>query len=174
MRVAIGCDHRGVEAVRSLLPHLRSKGHDVMVLGECSGASCDYPDNAWLVGQALVGGAAEVGILICGSGIGMCMTANKIPGIRAAIVSDELTAHLSRAHNNANVICLAGDLVGTNLIHRIVDAWIGTPFEGGRHERRIRKVEMIERGESPIHVESGSADKAATATTSTTARSRPQ
>jgi ribose 5-phosphate isomerase B len=153
MRIAIGCDHRGVEAVRSLLPHLRGAGHDVIVLGECSGTACDYPDNAWLVAQAIVGGAADVGILICGSGIGMCMTANKLPGIRAALVSDELTAHLSRAHNNANVICLAGDLVGTNLIHRIVDAWLTTPFEGGRHERRIRKVELIEKGESPIAVE---------------------
>jgi ribose 5-phosphate isomerase B len=174
MRIAIGCDHRGVEAVRSLLPHLRSKGHDVMVLGECSGAICDYPDNAWLVGQALVGGAADVGILICGSGIGMCMTANKIPGVRAALVSDELTAHLSRAHNNANIICLAGDLVGTNLIHRIVDAWIGTPFEGGRHERRIRKLELIERGESPIALTAGSPAAEKPARSSATGSRAPQ
>jgi ribose 5-phosphate isomerase B len=174
MRIAIGCDHRGVDAVRSLQPHLRSKGHQVLVLGECSGTSCDYPDSAWLVGQALVGGAADVGILICGSGIGMCMTANKIPGIRAALVSDELTAHLSRAHNNANVICLAGDLVGTNLIHRIVDAWIGTPFEGGRHERRIRKIEMIERGASPIAIGAAIAAPGRSADSSTARRGAPE
>ncbi|MCL4210951.1 MAG: ribose 5-phosphate isomerase B [Phycisphaeraceae bacterium] len=149
MRIAIGSDHRGVDAARSIRPHIEALGHTVALLGECSGNPCDYPDNAWLVGRAVASGEVDRGILICGSGIGMSIAANKIPGVRAALVTDELTAQLSRAHNNANVLCLAADLLGQNLLHRIIDTWLSTPFDGGRHERRIQKIHAIERGENP-------------------------
>lgn len=150
MRIAIGSDHRGADAAKSIRPHIEALGHTVTLVGECSGSPCDYPDNAWLVGRMVASGEADRGILICGSGIGMSIAANKIQGIRAALVTDELTAQLSRAHNNANVLCLAADLLGQNLLHRIIDTWLTTPFDGGRHERRIQKIHAIERGENPI------------------------
>lgn len=149
MRVALGSDHRGVDAAKSIRPHIEAAGHTVTVLGECSGNSCDYPDNAYLVGKAVAKGEADAGILVCGSGIGMSIAANKVAGVRAALVNDELGAQLSRAHNNANVLCLAGDLIGQNLLRRIIDVWLSTPFDGGRHERRVKKISMIERGDNP-------------------------
>lgn len=149
MRIALGTDHRGVEIARGLLPFLQSKGHEVKVLGECSGTSCDYPDNAWLVGGAVSRGESDRGILVCGSGIGMSMAANKVPGVRAALVQDELTAELSRSHNDANVLCLSGDLLGQTLVKRIVDVWLSTNFEGGRHSRRVDKIRAIESGTDP-------------------------
>jgi ribose 5-phosphate isomerase B len=149
MRIALGSDHRGVDAAKSIRPHLEAAGHTITLLGECSGATCDYPDNAFLVSRAVADGKADRGILVCGSGIGMSIAANKVAGVRAALVSDEMGAQVSRAHNNANVLCLAGDLVGQNLLRRIIDVWLTTSFEGGRHERRIKKIAMIERGENP-------------------------
>lgn len=149
MRVAVGSDHRGLLAATALVAHLRPEGHEVEVLGECSGKPCDYPDSAWLVCQAVSSGRADRGILICGTGIGMCIAANKVPGIRAALAPDELSAQLSRSHNDANVLCLSSDLIGQTLVKRIVDNWIATPFEGGRHQRRLQKIALIERGINP-------------------------
>lgn len=157
MKIALGSDHRGTEAAKDLRPHLESKGHTVELVGECNGRMCDYPDNAWLVGRAVVNGDCEMGILICGTGIGMCIAANKVDGVRAALVSDELTAELSRAHNNANVLCLSGDLMGQRLIQRVVDTWLATPFEAGRHERRVSKIMAIERGEDPTRIQADAA-----------------
>lgn len=156
MKLALGSDHRGTEAARVLKPHLESQGHEVRMIGESNGRMCDYPDNAWMVGRSVVTGETERGILICGTGIGMCIAANKVDGVRAALVSDELTAELSRAHNDANVLCLSGDLMGQRLIQRVVDTWIATPFEGGRHERRVSKIKAIERGEDPTLMSSES------------------
>lgn len=149
MRISLGSDHRGVSLVQSFVAQLRGAGHDPVVLGECSGAPCDYPDIAWLVANAVARGESERGILVCGTGIGMCIAANKVDGIRAALASDELAAQLSRSHNDANVLCLSADLIGPILAKRILDVWMSTSFEGGRHERRLAKITRIEHGENP-------------------------
>jgi ribose 5-phosphate isomerase B len=149
MKIAVGCDHRGLMAAQALLGHLKPEGHGVELFGESGGRSTDYPDSAWQVCQAVGSGRAERGILLCGTGIGMCIAANKILGIRAAIAPDELSARLSRSHNDANVLCLSADLIGQTLVKRIVDEWLATPFEGGRHQRRLDKISMIERGVDP-------------------------
>jgi ribose 5-phosphate isomerase B len=149
MKVALGSDHRGSQVAQALLHQLRGDGHDVEVVGECSGAACDYPDIAWVVANAVAKGKAERGVLICGTGIGMCIAANKLPGIRAALAQDELSAQLSRTHNDANVLCLSADLLGQALVKRIVDIWFRTGFEGGRHERRLAKIVKIENGHDP-------------------------
>lgn len=148
-RIAIGADHRGLDAARLTAQHLASEGHETTILGECDDGPSDYPDQAWLVARAVSSGEADRGILICGTSIGMAIAANKIPGIRAAVVHDELTAQLSRAHNDANVLCLSGDLLGQRLIEKIIDVWLATEFEGGRHARRVDKIARIERGEDP-------------------------
>ena len=149
MRISLGSDHRGVSLVQSFVAQLRGAGHDPVVLGECSGASCDYPDIAWLVANSVAHGEADRGILVCGTGIGMCIAANKVDGIRAALASDELAAQLSRSHNDANVLCLSADLIGPILAKRILDVWMSTSFEGGRHERRLAKITRIEHGQNP-------------------------
>ncbi len=114
--------------------------------GGCKGDSqpCDYPDRAWLVGNAVRRGEADRGILVCGTGIGMCMAANKVPGVRAALALDELSARLSRSHNDANVLCMSADMLGQTLLHRIVETWMDSPFDGGRHIRRVAKIHEIE------------------------------
>jgi len=149
MKIVLGSDHRGAETLRALVPHLQGAGHEVVTIGDCAGTACDYPDRAWQVGRHVGGGEAERGILVCGSGIGMSIAANKVDGVRAALVADELSAELSRSHNDANVLCLSGDLLGQTLVNRIVDKWLATPFEGGRHARRVEKIAMIERGVDP-------------------------
>ena len=123
------------------------------------GESCDYPEVAWRVSKRVVDGGAELGVLICGSGVGMCIAANKIKGIRAASVHDEITAEISRSHNDANVICVSADLLGRALVDKIVNLCIRTPFSGGRHTRRLQKILAIEAGEDPTLV-SGSGDNA--------------
>ncbi len=149
MRISLGSDHRGVSLVQSFVTQLRGAGHEPVVLGECSGAPCDYPDIAWLVANSVARGESDRGILVCGTGIGMCIAANKVDRIRAALASDELSAQLSRSHNDANVLCLSADLIGPILAKRIVDVWVSTSFEGGRHERRLSKITRIEHGENP-------------------------
>jgi len=147
-RVAIGADHRGVHAADQLAEHLKAEGHEPSILRRCE-TSCDYTDSAYAVGNAVASGEADRGILICGTSIGMSIAANKIAGVRAAVVHDELTARLSRGHNDANVLCLSADLLGQRRIEQITDTWLGTPFEGGRHQRRVDKITAIERGEDP-------------------------
>lgn len=146
MRIALGCDHRGRQAIDELVPVLEGEGHEAVEFGGCKGDSkpCDYPDRAWLVANAVRSGEADRGILVCGTGIGMCMAANKVPGVRAAVALDELSARLSRSHNDANVLCMSADMLGHTLLHRIVQTWMGTPFEGGRHVRRVAKIHEIE------------------------------
>lgn len=149
MKLAIGADHRGVGATRQLADRLRSQGHTVTLLGNLSGETCDYPDPAFAVGSAVARHEADMGILLCGSGIGMSIAANKIKGVRAALVHDELTAEMSRGHNDANIICMSADLLGQRLIEKIVDIWLATPFQGGRHDRRVKKIAAIEEGRDP-------------------------
>ncbi|MEL6739385.1 MAG: ribose 5-phosphate isomerase B [Planctomycetota bacterium] len=148
--VVIGADHRGIDAANTLAGALRDKGHTVDVFGPASaGESVDYPSQAWAVGTRVGKGEADFGVLVCGTAIGMSIAANKLPGVRAAIVHDELTAGLSRSHNDANVICLSGDLLGMRLIEKIMDVFLTTGFEGGRHARRVEQIERIERGQAP-------------------------
>ena len=149
MKLAIGSDHRGFRAKEHLIRVLTQMGHEVQDFGAANDSSTDYPDYALLVCQAVTSGQADRGILLCGSGIGMCMTANKVRGIRAALCHDELTAEMSRRHNDSNVLCLGGDLLGEELMRRMVEIWMTTDFEGGRHERRVRKVMQIESGLKP-------------------------
>ena len=149
MRLALSADHRGVGATRQLADRLKSQGHTVTILGSMSGETCDYPDPAFAVGHAILRGEADRGILLCGSGIGMSIAANKVKGVRAALVHDELTAEMSRSHNDANVVCMSADLLGQKLIEKIVEIWLTTPFQGGRHERRVKKIHAIENGVDP-------------------------
>jgi len=150
MKIAVAADHRGQEAKDKIAEILRAEGHDVLDLGTNSTRACDYPDFAYPAARAVADGHVEFAVLVCASGIGMDMCANKVPGIRAALCHDELTAAMSRRHNDANVLCLASDVLGGELIRRIVTTWLTTPFEGGpRHERRIRKIAWIEQGKDP-------------------------
>lgn len=149
MNIAIGADHRGVQAAITIAESLERDGHIVEVAGGGSDEPCDYPDRAYQVGTLIASGRAERGVLICGTGIGMSMAANKVAGVRAALVYDELTAQLARSHNDANVMCLSADLLGIRLIEKIVNRFIETEFEGGRHARRVEKLRIIERGEDP-------------------------
>lgn len=149
MRIALGSDHRGDAAAKLLMAHLAGNGHEVVVQYECHGQACDYPDNAYLVAKAVQQGKADRGILICGSGIGVCIAANKIAGIRAGLVYDEIAANMSRSHNDCNVLCLSADSSPTKELMTITDIFLKTNFEGGRHLRRVKKIELIERGEDP-------------------------
>jgi len=140
MNVALSCDHRGFHAKEQTKAFLKSAGHTVIDFGCDSPASCDYPDTGLAGAKCVACGEAERGIFFCGTGIGMSITANKVHGIRAALCHDELTAQFSRRHNNANVLCLAADLLGDELIKRIVDVWLREEYEGGRHDRRLKKI----------------------------------
>ncbi len=145
MRVAIGSDHRGVRLRARLAEFIRSMGEEVIDLGTCSTEEVDYPDIAEAVARMVSSGEAQRGILICGTGLGMCIAANKFPGVRAAPCYDDLTAELSRRHNDLNVLCLSGDIVGEKLADHLVEIWLRTPFEGGRHLRRLNKIAELER-----------------------------
>ena len=144
MKIAIGSDHRGVEAKRRVVASLQSHGHEVTDVGTHGQESVDYPDLAYDVARRVSSGAADRGILLCGTGIGMCITANKLRGVRAAPCHDSITAEMSRRHNDANVLCLSADLLGEELIERMVRIFLETPFEGGRHARRVDKIGKIE------------------------------
>jgi len=140
MKIAIACDHRGYEAKELIKSLLRRTGHEAIDYGTNDSKSCDYPDYAIPVALAVARKEAEYGILICGNGVGMSITANKINGIRAALCHDELTAQMTRKHNNANILCLSAMLVNDPLITKIVEIWLNTEFEGGRHNRRVQKM----------------------------------
>ena len=144
MNIAIASDHRGYHAKENIKRVLVQMGHEVADFGTDSDHSADYPDFVPPVCAAVSSGDADRGLLLCGSGIGMCMTANKVHGIRAALCHDELTAEMSRRHNDANVLCMGGDLLGEGIIRRVVEIWMSTDFEGGRHERRVKKMMRLE------------------------------
>lgn len=144
MKVGVASDHRGTKVKAQILALLSQLAHEGVDYGPTDGSSVDYPDFAARVAEALAGGEIERGVLICGTGMGMCIAANKFPGIRAATCHDDVTAEMSRRHNDANVMCLSADLLGERLLNRIVEIWLRTPFEGGRHLRRIEKIELLE------------------------------
>jgi len=123
---------------------LEQMGHEVLDFGPDSSESVDYPDFAFQVAEAVSAGKVERGVLVCGTGIGMCIAANKVKGVRAAPCHDSITVEMSRRHNNANVLCLSADLLGEELIGRIVRLWLETEFEGGRHARRVEKITRYE------------------------------
>ena len=149
MKIALGNDHRGFSTKQRLKRVLADLGHEVIDCGAASETSSDYPDYAIPPCELVAKAKADRAILMCGSGIGMTMAANKVAGIRAALCHDELTAEMSRRHNDANVLCLAADLLGEELIHRMVGVWLTTPFDGGRHTRRVQKVMAAERFLAP-------------------------
>lgn len=148
MKIALGSDHRGYAAKSHVKACLANLGHEVIDFGTETTKSCDYPDTAYPAAKAVRDGTADLGVLFCGSGIGMSITANKVRGIRAALCHDELTTEMSRRHNNANVLCLPADLIGEALLRRIIEVWLKTPYEGGRHDRRVEKIGEIESAES--------------------------
>lgn len=144
MRIAIGSDHRGYHLKEKLVEILRSKGHQVDDVGTSATEAVDYPDFAALVARKVSEKSVDRGILICGTGIGMAITANKFPNVRAAPITDEVTAEISRRHNDLNVLCLSADMLSPRSVERMVEIWIDTEFEAGRHSRRVEKIHQIE------------------------------
>ncbi len=145
MRVAVGNDHRGVAIKHKVLETLTRLGHEVVDVGTHTGESVDYPDIAADVARQVGAGQVDRGVLICGTGLGMCIAANKVPNVRAAACHDDLTAEMSRRHNDLNVLCLSADLLGERLVDRMVEIWMKTDFDAGRHARRIEKISALER-----------------------------
>ncbi len=144
MRIAVGSDHRGFAAKTKLVELLKRQKQEVVDAGPSTTESVDYPDIAAIVASQVSEGTVDRGILICGTGIGMCIAANKFPGVRAAPCHDDLSAEMSRRHNDLNVLCLSADMLGEKLIDRMVEIWLKTEFEGGRHARRVGKIVEIE------------------------------
>jgi len=141
MKYFIGTDHAGFEVKPFVIEYLQKKGIEVEDLGCYSSESVDYPDFAHKVAKAVLENPGSRGILICGSGIGMSLAANKHKGIRAALCHDYYTAKMSRLHNDANILCFGSRIVGKGEIESILEAWLNTEFEGGRHERRVKKID---------------------------------
>jgi ribose 5-phosphate isomerase B len=152
MKIALGADHAGFELKDQIKQHLQQQGLDVCDEGTSSPESVDYPDYARTVAHDVSQQRADLGILVCGSGIGMAITANKVDGIRAANVSTEYEAQMSREHNNANVLTLGARILQPEEAFRIVDKWLATSFVGGRHERRVEKIMAIEKEEDTAGV----------------------
>jgi ribose 5-phosphate isomerase B len=144
MKIAIGSDHRGFDAKQRLIHFLRELGHEVLDFGATGPESSDYPDFAIPAAEAVRTGKADRGVLLCGTNVGMCIAANKVKGIRAAPCHDTITAEMSRRHNDANVLCMSADLLGEQLLERMVRIWLQTEFEGGRHARRVEKITRYE------------------------------
>ncbi|WKY47939.1 ribose 5-phosphate isomerase B [Eubacteriaceae bacterium ES3] len=145
MKIAIGSDHGGVDLKEVVVSHLKEKGIEVIDLGTHSKDSCDYPEYGEKVGQAVMAGESDQGIVICGTGLGISMAANKIPGIRAALCTNEFMAEMAKAHNNANVLALGARVLGEGLALRIVDVFLESSFEGERHARRVEGIGKIEK-----------------------------
>ena len=147
MRIAVGADHAGYPLKVAVAKHLADQGHDVIDLGTDSEASVDYPPFCAAVGRAVVTGDADVGIVMGGSGQGEAIAANKVHGVRAALCLDEFTARLAREHNDANVLSLGGRILAETFALRVVDVFLGTEFEGGRHVPRLQQIAQIEKEE---------------------------
>ena len=156
MKIVVGSDHRGFEAKEQVKAIITQLGHECVDVGTKSNDPVDYPDPAYLAARAVSLGEADKAILACGTGIGMSITANKVKGIRAALCHDELSAQISRHHNDANVLCVSGDLIGEVLLKKIVEVWLTTDFSGGRHQRRVKKITAIEEGREPTEVTNNS------------------
>jgi len=151
LRIAIGNDHRGFCLKQAIVPVLTELGHQHEDMGCGDGEQVDYPDVAALVATAVARGEADRGVLICGTGIGMSITANKVPGVRAALCAEPISARMARQHNDANVLCLGGAVLGEWLAREITVAYLTTEFEGGRHSRRLAKVALVENG-GGVHI----------------------
>lgn len=143
MKIITGSDHGGYNLKRIINEHMAAKGHQVMNAGTDTGDSCDYSHYALIVARSVAAGEYDRGILVCGTGLGMSMAANRIGGIRAALCLNEYMARMARAHNNANILCLGERTTGDQLALSIVDAWLEAEFEGGRHERRINLFDRV-------------------------------
>ena len=152
MKVAVANDHRGHVAIEQIKAIISQLGFECVDCSTPSDHSVDYPDTAFVASSAVAKKEADRAILVCGTGIGMSIAANKIKGIRAALCYDELAAKLSREHNDANILCLSGDLIGPAVIRKIVETWLTTDFVGGRHLRRVRKIQAIEKGDDPREI----------------------
>jgi ribose 5-phosphate isomerase B len=150
-RIAAGADHAGVHLKDSLVEMLRALGHEVIDLGTHGDDRVDYPDYGAAVGRAVVDGTAELGLCVCGSGIGIAIAANKIAGVRAATVHDVTSAHLARLHNDANVVCIGERLTGPEVAKEAVLAFVNGSFEGGRHQGRIDKISALDAGVDSGH-----------------------
>lgn len=144
MKIAIGCDHGGFEHKNAIAEHLMENGYTVEDFGIYEQTSVDYPDIAEKLSKSVAAGENELGILVCGTGIGMSIAANKVKGIRAAACSDHYSARYTRLHNNANVLCLGGRVIGIGTAIELADIFVKTEFEGGRHQRRIDKITALE------------------------------
>jgi len=144
-KIVIGCDHAAVQMKNNVVNHLKSKGYDVIDVGTYSEESCDYPDYAYAAAKKVADGEVEKGILICGTGIGMSIAANKVKGIRCALCDNLFSAEMTRRHNDSNMLSMGARVISNQLALKIVDMFLDTPFEGGRHQRRVDKVMAIEK-----------------------------
>ena len=150
MKVVIAADHRGHAMKEKVAALLAEQGHEVLDMGTNSARSCDYPDIGYKAAKAVADKKVNLGIMVCGTGIGMSIVANKVVGVRAAVCHDALTAQMSRSHNDANVLCLAADVLNEEVVRLIVQSWLSTEFTGsGRHARRVKKIACIEMGKDP-------------------------
>jgi ribose 5-phosphate isomerase B len=150
MKVGFGCDHRGFKTRESIMGLLIRLGHECVDFGtDKADPPVDYTDIAYAASMAVARKEIDRAILVCSTGIGMCIAANKVKGIRATFCMDELSAEISRHHNHSNVLCLSADLSNEHLMHKIIEVWLNTKIGGGRHERRVRKITEIEEGHDP-------------------------
>jgi ribose 5-phosphate isomerase B len=155
MKIAIGSDHRGFEAKELIKAIVTQLGHEHIDVGTNDSNPVDYPDPAYAAASAVTSKQADKAILVCSTGMGMSIAANKVKGVRAVVCHDELNARISRDHNDANVLCISGDQTGEILLRKIVEVWLTTEFSGGRHQRRVKKILAIEEGKVPEEVKNG-------------------
>ncbi len=155
MKIALGSDHRGYESKEQIKKIVEQLGHTVVDVGTDSTDPVDYPDLAYAAAKQVAVRQTDRAILVCGTGIGMSIAANKVPGVRAALCHDELSAQVSRDHNDANVLCLSADQVGRVVMRKMLEVWLSTDFSGGRHRRRVRKIAAIEEGRDPREIKNG-------------------
>jgi ribose 5-phosphate isomerase B len=144
MKIAVGCDHAGVELKREIIALLKKAGAEVLDFGTDDETSVDYPDFGAKAASTVSKGETARGVLICGTGLGMCIVANKFKNVRAALCHDVYSARMSRLHNDSNVLVMGGRVIGKGLAAEILDVWLKTPYEGGRHDRRLQKISDIE------------------------------
>ena len=145
MKIAIGCDHGALDLKNKVIAHLTAKGHEVVNFGTDTLDSCDYPDFAAPAAKAVASGECDKGIVLCTTGIGVSITANKVKGIRCALLSDVMSARMTRQHNDTNMMAIGAAVVGPMLALEIIDTWLTTEYEGGRHQRRIDKMMALEK-----------------------------
>lgn len=146
MKLAIGCDHGGIDLKLEIVKHLEERGIEIVDFGIKEYQSVNYPEIALPLAKAVAAGECDRGILVCGTGIGMSMAANKVKGIRAAVCSDHFSAKFTRLHNDANILCLGGRVIGPGVANEMVDLFIDTEYEGGRHATRVQMIADIENG----------------------------